>query len=300
MKCSGCGKELKPDTISCPNCGRLITIHTRFSSKSSTPYTGVIQQQGRVMTDHDYDEETKIVTERKEKISSDTSTQQKVNQKTFRIVDDSAAIDSTGITFNITSGKIPVGNLALSFDEPEEGISATAMNPDTAISTDNRKYLIFLEVWEEAVTSIDDSDLISVDVEGPSTSSQYNVGFRWLPATDKTIANPDLVDTIESQKKDHQKRHLVPLAVLDATKKGPISVTHFTHEFSDLLKPRSTINIESLGSKMDGSHYVASIRHEILPSDEAENSERIECGFCGAVNDRNDKFCQNCGAAIVS
>lgn len=295
MRCSGCGKELKPKTKSCPNCGRLVTTRTRFSIKSSKPYTAVIQQQGRVLIDQDYNEDVKTGTTRKEKTDSDTHAQQKVSQKSFGIIDDSVTIDSTEITFNITSGIIPVDDFALSFDEPEEGISATAMNPDIVISTDNRKYIVFLEVWEETVSSIEDSDLISVDVEGSDTSSQYNVGFRWSPVTEKTIA-----DVIESQITNHPHTHLVPLAVLEVTKKGPISVTHYEHESPDTLKPHSTISVKGLGSKMNGSYFVAATRHEIQPSDESKSSQEIQCGFCGAVNDANDKFCRNCGARITS
>ncbi|TFH00676.1 MAG: zinc ribbon domain-containing protein [Candidatus Thorarchaeota archaeon] len=302
MRCSGCGKELNPKTKSCPNCGRLVTasIRDRLYSKSSESYSGVLHQQGRVMVDQDYSEEVKKATERREMTKDSQVAQPTDGHKPLRIVDGSAVIASNRITFSVTSGIVPVGDFALSFDEPEKGISATATNPDFKISTDNRKYIVYLEVWERDVSSIEDSDLIVTDIEGSDTSMQYNVGFRWLPATGKTMTNADLVDILESQKKDHKLRHLVPLAVLEVQKKGPIKVTHHASESVDVLKPRSTISVKALGSKMDGSYYVAATRHKISTSDESESSQRIQCGFCGTTNDKSDKFCRNCGGRLTS
>jgi len=300
VRCSGCGKELKPKTKSCPNCGRLVIIRDRFSIKSSGSHSGVLHQQGRVMVDQDFSEDTKVRTERKEKIERDTGAQPKASHKPIRIIDDSATIDSTGIKFSMTSGILPVGDFALSFDEFEEGISATTIDPDSEISHDIRKYIVYAEVWEEAVSSIEDSDLITADIEGPDTSTQFHIGFRWLPSTDKTLTEDDIADLLESQKKNQTHKRFVPIAVLEATKEGPVKVTHYSSESADVLKPHSTISVKGLGSTMDGSSYVTAIRHKIGASDESESSQRIECRYCGAENDKSDKFCRTCGAGITS
>lgn len=300
MRCSGCGKELKPKAKSCPNCGRLVTTRDRFSFKSNESYSGVLHQQGRVMVDEDYSEEVKLATERKEKIEIDTDTQPRVSHKPIRIIDDSTTIDSTGITFNVTSGIIPVGDVTLSFDEPEEGISATAMDPDSEITLDSRKYIVYLEVWETTVSSVEDSDLIATGLEGHDTSTQFHVGFRWSPYTRKIETNADFADFLKSQKKNHTHKHLVPLAILEVTKQGQIKATHYSSESADLLKPHSTISVKSLGSKMDGSYSVTTVRHKIGDSVKSEFIERIQCEYCGTENDRTSIFCKNCGSRIAS
>ena len=150
MKCPRCGKELEQDAKSCPKCKRLIVVSSRdrLYSKSSGSYSGVAHQQGKVIVDQDYNEEVKVATERKETVKEGRVAKPTAGHKPVRIVDGSAVIDSTGITFSMTSGIIPVDDFALSFDEPEERITATAMDPDSEISSSIRKYIVFLEVWE--------------------------------------------------------------------------------------------------------------------------------------------------------
>ena len=52
MRCSGCGKDLEPDTKMCPYCNKRIVASSR-----TRHYSGVLQQQGRVETDQDYNED---------------------------------------------------------------------------------------------------------------------------------------------------------------------------------------------------------------------------------------------------
>ena len=298
MRCSGCGKELKPTTKSCPNCGRLVTMRARFSSKSSESYSDVMHQQGRVIVDQDYSEEVKIVTERRKMTKDSQAAKSTDNHNIIKIIDDSAVIDSDRIRFSMTSGIIPLGDFALSFNEPEEGIFATTIGSE--ISPDTSRFLVYLEAWEDTVSGIEDSDLMTADIEGSDTSKQYNVGFRLVPATEKMVTREDLTDFIESQRKNHRSRHFVPLAVLEVTKEGPIKITHYVHESVDVLKPHSIIGVKGLGSKMDGSYYVPVVDHKIGTSGESESSQTIQCEYCGTENDKSDKFCRNCGSSIIS
>jgi hypothetical protein len=259
-----------------------------------------MHQQGRVVVDQDYSEDAIISTEKREMIKDSQAAKPTGGHKPLRIVDGSAVIKSKRIKFNLTSGIISVGDFTLSFDEPEEGIFATATDSNAELSPDTPRCFVYLEVWEDTVSGIEDSELITPDLEESDTSLQYNVEFRWSPATGKALTKADLIDVLESQKKDHLQRHLVPLAVLELTKKGPINVTHFAHETTDVLKPHSTISVKGLGSKMDGSYYVTAIRHKIGDADGYAPSQKIQCGFCGTENDKSDKFCRNCGSSLTS
>ena len=304
MKCPRCGKELEQDAKSCPKCKRLIVVSSRdrLYSKSSGSYSGVAHQQGKVIVDQDYNEEVKVAPERKETVREGRVAQPTAGHKPIRIVDGSAVIDSTGVTFSMTSGIIPVDDFALSFDEPEERITATAMDPDSEISSSTRKYLVFLEVWEEEVSGIEDSDLIEPALEGSDTSARLRVGFGWLPLTDETVAKDAITDFLESKKKDQTPRNLVPVAILEVVKDGHIAVTHFASDdslYADVLKPHSIISIQGLGSKMEGPYYVTGIRHKIASSDESDSSQTNHCPKCGTENVESNKFCRKCGTRIA-
>jgi len=307
VKCPGCGKELEQEAKSCPKCKRLIVVSSRdrLYSKSSGSYSGVAHQQGRVIVDQDYSEEVKVAAERKETVKEGLVVQPTKDHKPIRIVDGSAVIDSTGITFSVTSGIIPVDDFALSFDEPEERISATAMDPDSEISSSIRKYLVFLEVWEDEVSGIDDSSLIEPASEGsePDTATQFRVGFGWLPLTEETVAKDAIADFLESKKKEQTPRNLVQVAILEVTENGRIEVTHYVSDdslYADVLKPHSIISIQGLGSKMDGPYYVTGVRHKIASSDESDASQTNRCTKCGTENVNSNKFCTKCGTRITS
>lgn len=69
--------------------------------------------------------------------------------------------------------------------------------------------------------------------------------------------------------------------------------------YADVLKPRSTVDVKGLGTKMTGSHDVKAVRHKITSSDESESSRKIRCMKCGSVNDKGDKFCRKCRTRIT-
>ena len=308
MRCPGCGKELEQEAKSCPKCNRLIVVSARdrLYSQSSKSYSGVLHQQGKVLVDQDFSEEVKVATESKESIKDGRIAQPTADHKPIRIIDGSTVIDSTGITFSVTSGIIPVGDFALSFDEPEERISATAMDPDSEISPSTSSFAIILEVWREVVSAFNEPHaLLEPDLEGSGTdtSTQFRVGFGWLPLTERTMTKVELADFLESQRKDQTHRNLVPVAILEVMEDGPIKVTHYTSDdssYADVLKPHSIISIKGLGSKMVGPYYVTAIRHKIASSDESVSSQRIRCTNCGNENEKSDKFCRNCGNRIIS
>lgn len=307
MRCPGCGKELEEEAKSCPKCNRLIVVSARdrLYSQSSESYSGVLHQQGKVIVDQDFSEEVKVATESKETIKDGRVTQPTADHKPIRIIDGSTVIDSTGITFSVTSGIIPIGDFALSIDEPEELISATAIDPDSEISLGTSNYAIFLEVWEDVVLSTEDSSLIEPVLEesGPDASTQFRVGFGWLPLAEKTMTKVELVDFLESKRKDQSHRNLIPVAILEVTEDGPIEVMHNTSEdspYADVLKPHSIISIKGIGSKMVGPYYVTPVRHKITSSDESDSSQNIRCTNCGNENEKSDKFCRNCGTRITS
>ena len=86
MRCPGCGKELKIEAKSCPNCNRLLVVSARdrLYSQSTESYAGVRHQQGRVQVDQDFNEEIKVTTESEEKIEDEVDAQSKAGHKPIR------------------------------------------------------------------------------------------------------------------------------------------------------------------------------------------------------------------------
>ena len=70
--------------------------------------------------------------------------------------------------------------------------------------------------------------------------------------------------------------------------------------YAHVLKPRSSISVKGLGSRMTGSSYVKANQHKISPSDESESSQRIRCKNCRTENVKSDRFCKKCGTRITS
>ena len=63
------------------------------------------------------------------------------------------------------------------------------------------------------------------------------------------------------------------------------------------LRPRSSVDIRGVSTRMSGTHYVDSVRHRI----EADESEgQVRCTSCRAMNERKSKFCQKCGTRLPS
>ncbi len=64
MKCPSCRAELELDVQTCPYCSKPVTPDAQARPFiRSREYTGVRQQQGRVLVDHDVDEDATIRSE---------------------------------------------------------------------------------------------------------------------------------------------------------------------------------------------------------------------------------------------
>jgi rRNA maturation endonuclease Nob1 len=78
-----------------------------------------------------------------------------------------------------------------------------------------------------------------------------------------------------------------------------ISRTHQTSadsQYSDVLRPRSTVSIRGSGSRMEGSSHVRAVRHKLASSNESDLSPKLQCSNCGSEISKNDLFCKKCGS----
>lgn len=152
-------------------------MKTQISRDSRQPakrYSGVYQQQGRMLTDSDINEQVDIDKHRLEHSLEDV----------------------------IGSGTPAEGGLAINADasiQPGkayvEGVPAEIQG-DTAITYDNQEdytnappitesdYLLYLDVWDRAVTGLEDEALIDPGLHGADTCTrtQTMTQVRWCPA----------------------------------------------------------------------------------------------------------------------
>ncbi|MGY5874934.1 MAG: DUF6519 domain-containing protein [Candidatus Thorarchaeota archaeon] len=301
MRCPGCRAEIESDAKNCPKCGRLIVVggRDRLYAPSGDSYSGVIHQQGRVMTDSDYSEEVEIRTERREK-EGETVLARKETQP-IRIADDTIDMNPTGFTFKVTSGTLSIGEIAIAIEDTEETISATSLDPDAEVVTDPSRYIIFLEVWTQESSATEDPELVEPALDEPDTSSRVRIGFRWLALTEKEVTQVEVAELLKTQLEDDSHRSLVPIAVAEVSEDQTIKVVHYTSRdtpYSDVLKPYHLVSVKGVGSKMDGAYYITAVRHEIAPPDESDSTQKIRCKQCRTENEEGDQFCRNCGVRI--
>jgi len=303
VRCPGCGVEIETDTKSCPKCGRLIVVGSRdrLYARSEESYSGVLHQQGRVMTDGDLSEEVEIRTDGQEKVGKALSAQKET--PSIRIVDDTITMDSRGFTFKVTSGAVLIGDLVIAIDDTEEIISATSLDQDAEVVNDPSRYIVFLEAWTQEVSATEDSELLEPAISEPDTTSRVRIGFRWSALTENEETQVEVAELLEAHLKDESHRFLVPIAIVEVSEDQTIKVVHYTSVgtlYSDVLKPHAHIRIKGVGSKMDGDYYITEVRHEITPPDESRSTKKIRCKQCRAENEVGDQFCRNCGMRILS
>lgn len=150
---------------------------TRNATNFQKHYAGVRMQQGRVLTDDDFNESTRLEAEDVRRTRLDVIGPSGSPDQGFLI--DNPVIDATTgrPTFTIKAGTLYLGGqrLVLEADEPyhlqkdwlEQGAVAGDWLTAPAVP---RFDLAYLETWQQAVSAVEDSELAEVALGGPDTS----------------------------------------------------------------------------------------------------------------------------------
>lgn len=140
-------------------------------------YAGVRMQQGRVFTDEDFNEQEVISHEdrrltRKEVIgragSPDTG---------FSI---SGADDSAGIDFEINKGVFYLGGLRVELHENQtfQLQKDWLQNPGNESPEGERRDMVYLEMWQQKVSAVEDEELFETALGGPDTTTRRRTMCR--------------------------------------------------------------------------------------------------------------------------
>ncbi|MCX6674672.1 MAG: DUF6519 domain-containing protein [Methanothrix sp.] len=166
---------------------------TRFTYKSKKHYTRVLRQQGRVDLDADWNEQAEIVQNRIEKESKDLIGSSGVPKNVdgtggggFKISPKKDAIKPDKITdLGISPGRIYVDGILCELDDDPANPISYYNQPDCPNprkikppTTGNRTDLVYLEVWQRHITTIEDPEIREEALGGPDTTTRVRTVWQ--------------------------------------------------------------------------------------------------------------------------
>lgn len=144
--------------------------HKRFS--------GVRMQQGRVLTDDDFNEQEQINHEDKRLTSRDVIGIAGSPDHGFAI---SNVRDDAGyVDFDIATGTFYIGGIRVPLLDSQTFRLQTdwLQIPDFTVPADERHDMVYMEVWQQNVSAVEDSELIEKALGGPDTSTRRRTMCR--------------------------------------------------------------------------------------------------------------------------
>jgi hypothetical protein len=141
-------------------------------------YSGVRMQQGRVLTDDDFNEQEQINHEDKRLSNRDIIGIAGSPNQGFAI--DNVVDDAGSIDFDITAGTFYIGGVRVelattqSFQLQPDWLQIS----DFAAPATERHDMVYLEVWQQEVSAVEDSELIEKALGGPDTTTRRRTMYR--------------------------------------------------------------------------------------------------------------------------
>ena len=149
---------------------------TRETFNAAKHYYRVLMQQGRVQLDADWNEQAAITLHRLEMLARDLIGPfgTPASSPGFSILDQNA--DGTPFVgnFAIGAGRLYVDGLLC---ENDELTTYSALGQDPVLKT-GRTYLVFLDVWEQYVSAIEDSSIEEPALGGADTAGRSRIQWQ--------------------------------------------------------------------------------------------------------------------------
>ena len=164
---------------------------SRSAYYSQKRYSGVRMQQGRVLTDDDFNEQEQINHEDKRLTSRDVIGIAGSPDQGFAV--DMISSDGGNIDFDIAAGTFYIGGTRVALAEKQTfRLQKDWLQiPDYGAPVGERHDMVFLEVWQQIVSAVEDSELLEKALGGPDTSTrrrtmcrvklQEDVGSNYCP-----------------------------------------------------------------------------------------------------------------------
>ena len=151
-------------------------------------YEGVRLQQGRVLTDDDFNEQDNISRNETHLMRNDVIGVSGSPDQGFSI---NAATTLPDIDFEIHAGVMYLGGLRIELTEKQDFKlqSDWLQKPITPAPAAQRIDMVYLEAWQQSVSAIEDSELFEKALGGPDTTTRRRTMFRVKLATDVDSAH---------------------------------------------------------------------------------------------------------------
>ena len=169
-------------------------------------YRSVRMQQGRVLTDDDWNENERIHSEIVRGTNRDVIGRHGSPNEGFKIGKDSVPTTGNVIDFDILSGVYYLGGLRLEMNPDQNDNPQTFrtqkdwLEKDTsgyaipAITTGEKRYdLVYLVAWQQPVTAVEDAELYEAALGGPDTATRMRNMAQVKLYTD--TGHPDCINS---------------------------------------------------------------------------------------------------------
>lgn len=150
---------------------------SRINFDKTRHYAGVRMQQGRVLTDDDWNENERIDNEIQRETNTDIIGPSGSPDDGFKITN--LGLDGGLINFDILPGTLYLGGLRLELEAMEtyrlqkDWLQQPALSDEVPVFEDEERYdLVYLETWQQAVSAIEDNSLFEVALGGPDTTTR--------------------------------------------------------------------------------------------------------------------------------
>jgi len=142
-------------------------------------YSGVRMQQGRVLTDDDFNEQEHINHEDKRLTSRDVIGIAGSPDQGFSIGNVNVT-PGDNVDFDITAGTFYIGGIRVALDDNQTFRLQTdwLQIPNFVAPRIERYDMVYMEVWQQKVSAVEDSELIEKALGGPDTSTRRRTMCR--------------------------------------------------------------------------------------------------------------------------
>jgi hypothetical protein len=151
---------------------------SRWSTDFRKRYDGVRLQQGRVLTDDDFNEAGRLDAEDERKTRVDVIGPTGSPDSGF-LVQNPRATNGL-VDFDILQGTLYLGGLRLRLDAPSTYLGQSDFLQIDAVPApaQERLDLVYIETWQQHVSAVEDNELFEVALGGPDTSTRLKTMQR--------------------------------------------------------------------------------------------------------------------------
>ncbi len=158
---------------------------TRNTFDASKHLTRVLMQQGRVQLDADFNEQDEILLWRLRLLARDLVGRHAASTDlvdSFKVASTSASGGGLLRDFSIAAGRYYVEGILCENDVAvlytRQPSFPLGLKDDSAAISDDRTYLVYLDVWERHLTHVEDPSIREVALGGPDTCSRAMVVWQ--------------------------------------------------------------------------------------------------------------------------